>query len=78
MMAHNLTTADVCDAIIDWIDAGERVKPTVLHSFAGRVGQTAYEMTPRIENKRFYIKAAIDEPDTAEERMAVLSVHMPH
>lgn len=78
LMAHRLTIADVCDAIIEAIDAGERVKPTLLHSFKGRVGQPAYEIERRIGDKVFYLKVAVDDPGGPGEHLAVLSVHPPH
>lgn len=78
LMARNLTRADVADAIVEWIDAGERVKPVVLHSFGGRVGQEAYEMKPRIGQSKFYVKVSIDDRDGANEGLALLSVHMDH
>jgi hypothetical protein len=27
LMAYNLTMDDICDAIVDWIDNNERIKP---------------------------------------------------
>lgn len=78
LMAHALKVKDICQAIVDWIDAGERVKPTVLHSFAGRVGQAAYEMKPRINGVLFYIKVTIDDRGGPEECLALLSAHPDH
>src|SRR5688500_7233259 len=78
LMARNLTTADVGDAIVEWIDANERVKPVTLHSFAGRVGDEAYEMKPRIGGTKFYVKVLIDDRGGADECLGLLSVHMDH
>jgi hypothetical protein len=78
LMAHNLTMDDVCDAIVDWIDKNERVKPTVIKNIPSRVGQPAYEMKPKIAGMTWYVKVAVDDPGTAQERMAMLSAHVDH
>lgn len=77
LMAHNLTVEDICDAIVDWIDASERVKPTVIKNIPARKGQPAYEMKPRINNRLFYIKVVIDG-NAGAERMTLLSAHPDH
>jgi hypothetical protein len=78
LMAYNLTIDDICDAMIEWLDEGERVKPTVIKSISGRVGQPAFEMKPRIDGRLWYIKIAIDDPGGTDERMALLSAHVDH
>lgn len=78
MLAWNLTTADVCDAIVEWIDAGERVKTTTLHSLSGLQGGTAYEMKPRIIGMLFYIKVALIDLGTPGEYMLLISAHPDH
>ncbi len=77
-MARNLTTADVGDAMVEWIDAGERVKPVTLHSFAGRVGDEAYELKPKIGGTKFYVKVLVDDRGGADEGLGLLSVHTDH
>ncbi len=78
MMAHNLTRQDVADTIVEWIDAGGRVKPTVLHSFRDRQGETAYEMKPKIGGTTWYIKVCIEDRDGPDEGLALLSTHPDH
>ena len=56
LLARMLTVDDICAAIVDWIDMGERVKPTVPHSLPGLQGEPAYEMKPRIDGIVFYLK----------------------
>jgi len=75
MVAQCLTKDDVCDKIIEWIDAGERVKPTTIHSIPGFIGTQAYEMKPRINTSLFYIKVALAELGGAGEHMVLFSVH---
>ena len=75
LMARNLGKADVCDEIVNWIDAGERVKPTTLHGFPGLVGQPAYEMKPRIQGTLFYVKVALVELGEPDEYMLLISAH---
>lgn len=78
LLAHGLTKADICDAIVKWIDASERVKSTILHSFAGKVGQPAYEMKPRIKGKLFYLKVTLVELGEPNEYMLLISAHPDH
>lgn len=78
MLGQHLTIDDVCDKIIEWIDAGERVKPTTIHSFPDLQGEPAYEMKPRMNNLLFYIKVALVELGNPDERMLLLSVHPDH
>ncbi len=78
MRAHNLRLDGVCEVIVEWIDAGERVKPTVLHSFAGRAGQPAWEMKPRINDDLFYVKVTVDDRGGPSESLGILSCHPDH
>ncbi|NLS95414.1 MAG: hypothetical protein GXX96_25005 [Planctomycetaceae bacterium] len=78
LMAHRLTKADVCDEIIAWIDRGEPVKEVVLHSFPGLVGQSEYEIKPRMRNTLFYIKVTLVELGKPGEYMLVVSAHPDH
>ena len=75
LMSWSLTTADICAAIVAHIDAGERVKPTTIHSFPGHVGEPAYEMKPRIDGVLFYVKVRIIELEDAQRQLLVMSVH---
>ena len=76
LMGHHLTRDDICDEIIQHIDDGERVKPTVMR---GRHdGQTAYEMTPRINDRLFYIKVLLIELEEPDEHMLLISAHPSH
>jgi hypothetical protein len=78
MMAQGLTITDVCDRIVEYIDAGERVKPTVLRDIPELKGIPAYEMKPRINNVLFYIKVTLLEVGAPGERMLLISVHPDH
>jgi hypothetical protein len=78
LLAQRLSKADICDEIIDWIDRGEFVKETTLHSFPGHIGQPAYELKPRLNNTLFYIKVALVELDTPGEYMLIISAHPSH
>jgi hypothetical protein len=78
MLGQHLTIDDVCDKIIEWIDAGQRVKPTTIHSLSPLKGQPAYEMKPRINNILFYIKLALVELGNPEERILLISAHPDH
>jgi len=76
LMGHNLTKDDICNEIIQHINDGERVKPTVMR---GRhAGQTAYEITPRINDQLFYIKVLLIELEEPGEHMLLISAHPSH
>ena len=78
LMAHKLKTGDVADAMVNWIDAGERVKPTVIHSFPGRQGDPAYEMKPKIDGVIWYVKVSIDNRGESDQGLALFSAHPDH
>lgn len=78
MIAHGVKRADIADAMVDWIDAGERVKPIVVHSFPGRQGDPGYEMKPRFNGAIWYIKVSIDDRGGPDEGLALLSAHPDH
>jgi len=75
MMAYSLTVDDVCEKIVEWIDAGERVKPTVIKEIPQFQGIPAYEMKPRINDILFYIKVLLREAGSSGEQMLLISVH---
>ena len=78
LLARRLSVDDICAAIVDWIDAGERVKPTKLHSFPGLQGEPAYEMKPRIDGVVFYLKVALIKLHQPGEYLLLISAHPDH
>lgn len=78
MMAWDLTKNEVCEKIVEWIDAGEQIKETVLHSYGQMVGQKAYELKPRMCETLFYIKLAFCTLEGTKEEMLLISVHPDH
>jgi len=77
LLSLNLTKDDICSEIVGWIDAGERVKPTTLHSIPGKIGNPAFEMKPLINQSLVYIKVTI-ETGVGGEEMLILSAHRDH
>lgn len=78
LMGLGLTKDDACLEIVTWIDAGERVKPTTLHSVEGKVGDRAFEMKPTINSERIYIKVTIEPLPFQRDELLVLSFHRDH
>ena len=78
LLARRISVDDICEAIVDWIDAGERVKPTTLHSFPGLQGEPAYEMKPRIDGIMFYLKVALIKLHQPGEYLLLISAHPDH
>ena len=76
--ANNVAAAAcvVSAFVTSFYDAGERVKPTVMR---GRhAGQSAYEMTSRINDRLFYIKVLLIELEEPDEHMLLISAHPSH
>lgn len=78
LLAHQLTKGEICRTIVNWIDSGERIKPTQLHSFPGLQGMPAYEMKPRIGGILFYVKVALIELHSPDEYLLLISTHPDH
>jgi len=78
LLANHLTKEDICDEIVAWIDAGERVKPTTLHTFPGLQGQPAFEMKPVIGGTLFYLKVTLIRLSQPDEYMLLVSAHPDH
>ncbi len=77
MLAWRLTMEDVCQAICDWIDRGERVKPTVVKTHPqALVGMPAYDLAPvPILSRRYYVRVTIYRPDASQDALLIVSVH---
>lgn len=76
MQSWGLTSDDVREAVHQAIENGDRVKETVVKTHPkGMVGEPAYELTPMIDNRRFYLRVAIFEPIEGQEALLVISVH---
>lgn len=76
LMGLGLTTADICDEIIKWIDDGERVKPVILRDLLA--GQKAFEMKPRINDQLLYLKVTLCDFGETGEYMLLISAHSDH
>ncbi len=77
MMAWRLSIEDVCEAICEWIEKGERVKPVVIKEQPkALVGMTAYELAPvPILSHKYYIRITIYQPEASKDKLLLLSVH---
>ncbi len=78
LMARQFTKADVCDEIIQWINRGDVVKETTLHTFPNLVGMPAYELKLRINGALFYIKMTLVDLGSPSEYMLLISAHPDH
>ncbi len=76
LMGHNLTKSDVCEEIIEWIVSGERVKATTLHTVPELIGERAFEMKPRMNDRLFYIKVTFQKSEG--QVLLILSCHPNH
>lgn len=75
LMAHQLTVADVCVAICDWIDGGQVVEKIITQHVPDHVGTPAYVLKPVLVGKTFYVKVTIRDRGEFREKMLVISAH---
>lgn len=73
-LAPTLTVDDVCDAICEWIDRGNPVIETVIHTIPERKNTPAYELKPVLCEKRYYVKLALERQ--GEGWLLILSAHL--
>ena len=76
LLGHELTTDDICQEIVAWIDGGHRVKKVVLRG--QHAGAPAFEMKPRIDGTLFYLKVALCDVESSDEYMLLISAHPDH
>jgi len=75
LMGSDLTKEDVCDAICKWIDMGKPVKETTIHTIPELIDEAAYEMKPKLNKQRYYLKVYIEKVEDSDELMLILSAH---
>ncbi len=76
LLGHDLTTEDICQEIIAWIDAGQPIKKVSLRGHHAEA--PAFEMKPRIGSTLFYLKVALCDLETSDETMLLISAHPDH
>ncbi|MBN1123366.1 MAG: hypothetical protein JXA82_00065 [Sedimentisphaerales bacterium] len=75
MLAYNLTITGLCEAIQQWIDAGETVIEDVTQEAQSHIGKPIYIMKPRIEGQEIYLKLGIEKDPKTGEYMLIISSH---
>ena len=75
LAALRVTIAGVCQAICDWIDAGEQITETITRYDAEHVGEPAYELYPVLDDTDMFIKVTICERGSDQELLLVISAH---
>lgn len=76
LLGYHLTKTEVCQEIVTWIDAGERVKKVTMRG--PHAGSPAYEMKPRINNAIFYVKVILCDVGEDDEYLLLVSAHPDH
>jgi len=76
MMGSNLTAADICDALREWIDESKEVKQTVMRG--KDAGMPAYEIKPNLEGRLFYCKFIVRDIGGPDETLCIISAHVDH
>jgi len=75
MAALRITVAGVCQAICEWIDAGEQITETITRCDEEHVGEPAYELYPVFADVDMFIKVTITERGSDQELLLVISAH---
>ena len=75
LAALGITIAGVCQAVCDWINAGEQITETITRYDAEHVGEPAYELYPVIDDTDMFIKVTIRERRSDQELLLVISAH---
>jgi hypothetical protein len=78
MMGWSLEKADVCDAIIKWIDEGKKVEEIMTKNAKGYIGEPAYVTKPLLCEKVFYVKVSLSRNDSGVEELLIVSAHPDH
>lgn len=76
LMGLGLTKFEICDAICDWVNRGEPVQEVVTKYAKGHIGKPAYVMKPNLAGVRLYVKVAIQECNTTNEALLIISAHV--
>ena len=75
LAALGITIAGVCQAVCDWINAGEQITETITRYDAEHVGEPAYELYPVIDDTDMFIKVTICERGSDQELLLVISAN---
>ncbi len=75
LMTHQLTVADVCEAICGWIDSGRPVEEIITQHVPDHIGTPAYVMKPVLVGKCFYVKVTIRDRGEFREKLLIISAH---
>ena len=74
MMGLNLTKADICDILREWIDESKKVKQTVMRG--KDAGKPAYEIKPYLGNVLLYCKFIVRDTDDQDKKLCIISAHV--
>ncbi|MDP6636991.1 MAG: hypothetical protein QGG42_18985 [Phycisphaerae bacterium] len=76
LMGLNLTNADICDALREWIDESKEVKQTVMRG--KDAGRPAYEIKPHLGSTLLYCKFIVRDIGDRDKRLCIISAHVDH
>jgi len=75
MLARGVTTADVCDALTQWLDLGGSLRTIVTDKAPEHVGERAYVGYPQLGGREYYVKVTVRAIGTQNERLLLISAH---
>jgi hypothetical protein len=75
MASLRINRAGVCQAICDWIDAGETVIATITTEDPKHIAEPAYEVYPDIEGVKMFVKVSVVSRGSQAELLLIISAH---
>ena len=75
MASLRINRAGVCQAICDWIDAGETVTATITTEDPKHIAEPAYEVYPVIEGVKMFVKVSVVSRGSQTELLLIISAH---
>lgn len=75
MASLRINRAGVCQAICDWIDAGQPVIATITTEDPKHIAEPAYEVYPVIEGVKMFVKVSVVRRGSRTELLLIISAH---
>ena len=75
MTSLRINKAGVCQALCDWVDAGQPVTATITTEDTEHIAEPAYEMYPVIEGVKMFVKVSVVSRGSQPELLLIISAH---
>lgn len=75
LMGSPLTKLGLCNEIVNWVNSGQNFREGVTTEPPEHKGKVFYTFKPRIEGVLYYIRLSIEEDETKNEWLLIISMH---